>query len=62
MKLLLTAIGKRIQLIEHLNTQFYIIGVDSSASNPAKEFVEEFVSIPACTCRLRLCNRLDGNV
>jgi len=49
MKLLLTAIGKRIQLIEHLNTKFYIIGVDSSASNPAKEFVEEFVSIPACT-------------
>ena len=27
MKLLLTAIGKRIQLIEHLNTKFYIIGV-----------------------------------
>lgn len=49
MKLLLTAIGKRIQLIEHLKTKFYILGVDTSLSNPAKDFVEEFMTVPPCT-------------
>lgn len=48
MKLLLTSIGKRIQLIEHLRTGFYVAGADASQWNPAKEFVDAFYQIPRC--------------
>ena len=48
MNLLLTSIGKRIQLIEHLKTQFRVVGVDASLQNPAKHFVDAFYQIPRC--------------
>lgn len=48
MKLLLTSIGKRIELIEHLKTRFQVIGADASAVNPAKCFADVFYQIPKC--------------
>ncbi len=48
MNLLLTSIGKRIQLIEHLKTQFRVVGVDASLQNPARHFVDAFYQIPRC--------------
>ncbi len=49
MKLLLTAIGKRIQLIEHLKTAFTVIGADASLDNAAREFTDGFYKIPRCS-------------
>ena len=46
MKILLTAIGKRVELIKHLKTQAYVIGADCSELNPAREFVDKFILIP----------------
>lgn len=46
MNILMTAIGKRIQLIQHLKTQFRVIGADASAQNAAKNFVDAFYMIP----------------
>lgn len=48
MNLLLTSIGKRIELIEHLKTCFRVVGVDASTMNPAKRFVNVFYQIPKC--------------
>lgn len=48
MNLLLTSIGKRIELIEHLKTRFRVVGVDASTMNPAKGFVDVFYQIPKC--------------
>lgn len=48
MNLLLTSIGKRIELIEHLKSCFRIIGVDASVNNPAKRFADVFYQIPKC--------------
>ena len=48
MNLLLTSIGKRIELIEHLKTCFRVVGVDASTMNPAKRFVDVFYQIPKC--------------
>lgn len=48
MNLLLTSIGKRIQLIQHLKTNFRVIGADASKENPAKYFVDTFYQIPGC--------------
>ncbi|WP_173696509.1 ATP-grasp domain-containing protein [Clostridium saccharoperbutylacetonicum] len=44
--LLLTSIGKRVQLIKHLSKSFKVIGVDASDMNPAKAFVDKFYKIP----------------
>ncbi|NRT60903.1 carbamoyl-phosphate synthase large subunit [Clostridium saccharoperbutylacetonicum] len=44
--LLLTSIGKRVQLIKHLSKSFKVIGVDASEINPAKAFVHKFYKIP----------------
>ncbi|MCR5717071.1 MAG: ATP-grasp domain-containing protein [Lachnospiraceae bacterium] len=49
MKLLLTAIGKRIELITHLKTAFTVIGTDCSELNPAKNFVDSFYLVPRYT-------------
>lgn len=46
MNLLLTAIGKRVQLIKHLKKDFKIIGVDCSNLTPASYFVEKFHKVP----------------
>lgn len=48
MNLLLTSIGKRIELIEHLKTRFRVVGVDASAMNPAKRFADVFYQVPRC--------------
>lgn len=49
MNLLLTSIGKRIQLIEHLKTAFCVIGADASAQNAARHFTDGFYQIPRCS-------------
>lgn len=46
MKILLTAIGKRVQLIEYLKKSCYIVGVDSGDLVPAKSFIDKFYSVP----------------
>ena len=46
MKLLLTAIGKRVELIKHLKTKFTVVGADCSDLNPARYFVDKFCLIP----------------
>lgn len=48
MNLLLTSIGKRIELIEHLKSRFRVVGADASTMNPAKRFVDAFYHIPKC--------------
>lgn len=42
MKILITSIGKRIQLIQHLKKYFTVIGVDASMDNAARDFVDGF--------------------
>src|SRR5574344_638344 len=49
MNLLLTAIGKRIQLIRHLQEQFRVIGTDCSEENAARHFVDVFALVPRCS-------------
>ncbi|MCI8383022.1 MAG: ATP-grasp domain-containing protein [Lachnospiraceae bacterium] len=49
MNLLLTSIGKRIELIEHLKSRFRIIGADASTENAAKYFTDVFYQIPRCS-------------
>lgn len=44
--LLLTSIGKRVQLINHLKKSFKVIGVDAGELNPGKFFVDKFYKIP----------------
>ena len=46
MKILLTAIGKRVELIKHLKTKFTVVGADCSELNPARYFVDKFCLIP----------------
>lgn len=48
MNILVTAIGRRVQLIEHLKKTFNIIGVDASDNNAAKYFSDSFFVIPKC--------------
>lgn len=45
MNLLITAIGKRVQLIEYLKKTCTVIGVDASFDNPAKYFVDTFYKV-----------------
>lgn len=44
--ILITAIGKRIQLIRHLKEYFRVIGTDTDTYNPASKFVDKFYKIP----------------
>ncbi|NRT73714.1 ATP-grasp domain-containing protein [Clostridium beijerinckii] len=46
MNLLITSIGKRVQLIKHLKKSFRVVGVDSGELNPGKLFVSKFYKIP----------------
>ena len=46
MNILLTAIGKRVHLIEHLKEYNYVVGVDCGDLVPAKEFVNSFYKVP----------------
>lgn len=42
----ITSIGKRVQLIQHLKKTFKIIGVDAGNLNPGRYFVDKFYKIP----------------
>ncbi|WPC41062.1 ATP-grasp domain-containing protein [Clostridium sp. JS66] len=46
MKLLITAIGKRVQLIKYLKKNCTIVGVDAGDSAPAANFVNKFYKVP----------------
>ncbi|MCY6959581.1 ATP-grasp domain-containing protein [Clostridium brassicae] len=46
MKILLTAIGKRVQLIEYLKKDCCVIGVDCGDLVPAEKFVDKFYKVP----------------
>lgn len=46
MRILLTAIGKRVQLIKHLKKCNYVVGVDSGELAPGKFFVDAFFRVP----------------
>lgn len=48
MKILITSIGRRVQLIQHLKKSFHVIGVDASNQNAARFFVDDFFLIPRC--------------
>ena len=47
--ILITAIGKRVQLIKHLKQNFRIVGIDASILNPAKNFTDIFYQVPKYT-------------
>lgn len=49
MNLLLTSIGKRVELVEHLKSRFRLVGVDASLENPARSFADAFYQIPKCS-------------
>lgn len=46
MNVLITSIGKRVQLIKYLKSYFNVVGVDAGELNPAKSFVNKFYKIP----------------
>ncbi|MCY6353989.1 ATP-grasp domain-containing protein [Clostridium sp. ZS2-4] len=46
MKILLTAIGKRVQLIEYLKKDCCVIGVDCGTLAAAQKFVDKFYIVP----------------
>ncbi|MGL5820575.1 MAG: ATP-grasp domain-containing protein [Sarcina sp.] len=45
MKILITAVGKRVALIRHLQQDNEIVGVDASFDNACKKFVDKFYKI-----------------
>lgn len=49
MKLLITAIGRRVQLIKELAKECTIIGVDCDELSPAKYFVDKFYKVSKCS-------------
>lgn len=46
MKILLTAVGRRVELVQHLQNTFKVIGVDVSENIAAKAFVDNFYIVP----------------
>jgi len=48
MKILLTAIGKRVQLIKYLKKNCTVVGADAGELSPASKFVDKFYKIPKC--------------
>lgn len=44
--ILITAIGKRVQLIVHLKKSFKVVGIDANTYNPASRFVDKFYEVP----------------
>lgn len=49
MNLLITSIGKRVQLIKYLKKSCTIVGVDAGELAPAVSFVDKFYKIPKCS-------------
>lgn len=43
--IMVTSIGRRVQLIKHLKREFYVVGVDCSSMNAGKHFVNSFYEI-----------------
>lgn len=56
--ILITSIGKRVQLINHLKKNFKIIGVDAGDTNAGKYFVDKFYKIPKATQSDYICSLL----
>ncbi|MBE5926090.1 MAG: ATP-grasp domain-containing protein [Lachnospiraceae bacterium] len=48
MNIIITSIGRRVQLIEHLKETFTVIGVDASDCNAGRYFADRFFMIPRC--------------
>lgn len=48
MNILITSIGRRVQLIQHLKKTFTVVGVDASEDNAARHFTDYFSVIPKC--------------
>lgn len=46
MKILITSIGRRIQLIKHLKSNFELVGVDCNDDIAGKFFVDKFYKVP----------------
>ncbi|KEI12085.1 carbamoyl phosphate synthase-like protein [Clostridium novyi B str. ATCC 27606] len=59
MNILLTAIGKRVQLIKHLRKEFNVIGTDVGELAPTINFVDKFYKIPKFNETQYLKNLLD---
>lgn len=47
MRILLTSVGKRVQLVKHLQKNNYIVGIDMSDLAPARYFVDSFYLVGA---------------
>ncbi|GKX65474.1 ATP-grasp domain-containing protein [Inconstantimicrobium mannanitabidum] len=58
MNILITSIGKRVQLIKYLKQYFNIIGVDAGELTPAKSFVDKFYKIPKASEEDKYINSL----
>lgn len=48
MNILITSIGRRVQLVQHLKKTFTVTGVDASENNAARYFLNRFFVIPKC--------------
>lgn len=48
MKMLITAVGRRVQLVRHFKKHFEVIGVDCSNIAPASYFTDSFFVVPSC--------------
>ncbi|MDE5781953.1 MAG: ATP-grasp domain-containing protein [Lachnospiraceae bacterium] len=48
MNILITSIGRRVQLVQHLKKTFTVIGADATGNNAARHFVDNFFIIPKC--------------
>lgn len=68
MNILLTAVGKRVQLIKHLKKSNYVVGVDSGDLASAKYFVDSFYKVSKCDDNsyvdelLDICKKEDINM
>lgn len=49
MKILITAVGRRVQLVNHFKKYFEVIGVDCSEMAPASYFTDYFFVVPPCS-------------
>lgn len=48
MRILITSIGKRVELVKHLKRKFLVVGADAQEGTAAKHFVDAFYRIPRC--------------
>lgn len=62
MRVLITSIGKRVELINHFKRNFYVIGTDLNKNIAAIDFVDKFIIIPPadnsdyCDTILKICD------